>query len=337
MPECLQRTGAALAAVLTLAGALIAGARPVRADPPQDVVAADASRIVQTRFESDRQSELEVYSAAMNSTTRIRLLRAADPDEPAPTFYLLNGADGGADKNWLEGTDLVDFFRDKQVNVVIPFGGAGSYFTDWRSDDPVLGRQRWSTFLTKELPPLVDATFNGSGANAIAGISMGGTSVFQLAMAAPGLYRAIGSYSGCVRTSDPAGQAMVQAVVTQQRGNVVNMWGPPSDPAWRANDPYLHADRLRGLAIYVATGTGQPGSMDTLDGVHGDISHLLYQLLFGAPLEAVANLCTHQLQDRLRRLGVAATFDFRPNGTHSWGYWQQDLHNSWPTIEAAIR
>ncbi|MEU2033743.1 alpha/beta hydrolase [Nocardia amamiensis] len=335
MPEYLQRTGAVLAAVLTSACAMI-GARPVRADPLPAVVAEDASRIVEIRSESDRQSELEVYSSAMNRTTRIRLLRAVDPDAPAPTFYLLNGANGGADGNWLDGADLVDFFRDKQVNVVVPFGGAGSYFTDWRSDDPVLGRQRWSTFLTKELPPLLDATFNGTGANAIAGISMAGTSVFQLALAAPGLYRAIGSYSGCVRTSDPAGQAIVQAVVTQQRGNVVNMWGPPADPAWRANDPYLHADRLRGTS-YVSTGTGQPGPLDNLEGAHGDVVHLLYQLLFGAPLEAVTNLCTHQLRDRLRQLGVAATFDFRPNGTHSWGYWQRDLRNSWPMIEAAIR
>ncbi|WP_040785880.1 alpha/beta hydrolase [Nocardia pneumoniae] len=335
MPEYL-RTGAVLAAVLTVACTMI-GARPVRADPPPTVVAAGASRIVEIRAESDRNSEVEVYSAAMNNTTRIRVLRAADPDAPAPTFYLLNGANGGSDGNWLDGTDLVDFFRDKQVNVVVPFGGAGSYFTDWRSDDPVLGRQRWSTFLTKELPPLIDAAFNGTGANAIAGISMAGTSVFQLALAAPGLYRAIGSYSGCVRTSDPAGQAMVQAVVTQQRGNVVNMWGPPTDPAWRANDPYLHADRLRGISIYVSTGTGQPGPLDNLDGAHGDFAHLLYQLLFGAPLEAVTNLCTQQLRDRLRQLGVAATFDFRPNGTHSWGYWRQDLRNSWPMIEAALR
>ncbi|MBF6470146.1 esterase family protein, partial [Nocardia beijingensis] len=163
-------------------------------------------------------------------------------------------------------TDVVEFFGDKQVNVVIPFGGASSYFTDWRADDPVLGRQRWATFLTRELPPLVDARFGGNGANAIAGISMAGTSVFQLALAAPGLYRAIGSYSGCVRTSDPQGQVIVSAVVGGRRGNVVNMWGPPTDPAWAANDPYLHADKLRGTAIYVSTGTGAPGPHDTLDG-----------------------------------------------------------------------
>ncbi|WP_460695652.1 alpha/beta hydrolase [Nocardia thraciensis] len=310
-----------------------AGAEPVAGEP---LTAPNGARIDDIRAVSDRILDVDVYSAAMSTVTRTTVLRAVDPDRPAPTFYLLNGANGGSDGNWLETTDLVEFFRDKQVNVVIPFGGAGSYFTDWRADDPVLGRQRWATFLTYELPPIIDAAFRGSGANAIAGLSMAGTSVFQLAIGAPEMYRAIGSYSGCVRTSDPQGQAMVQAVVTGQRGNALNMWGPPGDPAWAANDPYLHAERLRGTAVYVSTGNGLPGPYDNLDGARGDVVQLMYQLFFGAPLEAVTNVCTRQLQERLRQLNVPATFDFRPAGTHSWGYWEEDLHKSWPMFEAAL-
>ncbi|WP_280263084.1 alpha/beta hydrolase, partial [Nocardia abscessus] len=255
------------AAVITV----LAGSSGVAtADPlpdPASVSAPDGSRIHDIRAESDRVLDVGVFSTAMNSVPRVRVLRAADPARPAPTFYLLNGANGGiSDGSWTDRTDVVEFFRDKQVNVVVPFGGASSYFTDWRADDPVLGRQRWATFLTRELPPIVDAAFGGNGANAIAGISMAGTSVFQLALAAPGLFRAIGSYSGCVRTSDPQGQVIVSAVVGGRRGNVVNMWGPPTDPAWAANDPYLHADKLRGTAIYVSTGSGAPGPHDTLHG-----------------------------------------------------------------------
>ncbi|WP_024804027.1 alpha/beta hydrolase family protein [Nocardia sp. BMG51109] len=310
----------------------IAAAEPTGAP----LTAADGTRIQDIRPVTDRILDVGVHSAAMNIVTRITVLRAADPDRPAPTFYLLNGANGGSDGNWMETTDLVRFFRDKQVNVVIPFGGAGSYFTDWKVDDPILGRQRWATFLTEELPPVIDAAFRGDGANAIAGLSMAGTSVFQLAIGSPGLYRAIGSYSGCIRTSDPQGQAMVQAVVGGQRGNAANMWGPPSDPAWAANDPYLHAEKLRGTDVYVSTGSGLPGSHDTIQGAKGDPLQLMYQLFFGAPLEGITNVCTHQLQDRLRQLNVPATFDFRPAGTHSWGYWQDDLHNSWPMFEAAL-
>nr|WP_227985311.1 alpha/beta hydrolase family protein [Nocardia spumae] len=326
--------------VAVAAATTVTGARAA-ADPAGDfsaVSAPDGSRIHDVRTRGDRILDVGVYSAAMRNVTRVQVLRAADPDRPAPTLYLLNGANGGiSDGSWSDRTDVASFFADKQVNVVVPFGGASSYFTDWRADDPVLGRQRWSTFLTRELPSIIDSGFGGSGVNAIAGISMAGTSVFQLALAAPGLYKAIGSYSGCVRTSDPQGQLIVDAVVGGRMGNTVNMWGPPTDPAWAANDPYLHADRLRGTAIYVSTGTGLPGPLDTLDGAHGDTTQLAYQLVFGAALEAVTDLCTHQLHDRLRQLNVPATFDFRPSGTHSWGYWQQDLHRSWELFADALR
>ncbi|MFC9663230.1 alpha/beta hydrolase [Nocardia sp. NPDC127606] len=315
-----------VAVSVVLAG-LVLGA-PAGAEP--------RARIEDQRVEPDHTIDVGVYSPAMDIVTRVRVLRAADPKAPAPTLYLLNGVGGGADGNWLDRTDVVEFFKDKQVNVVIPFGGAGSYFADWRTDDPVLGKQRWTTFLTKELPPVIDAEFGGTGANAIAGLSMAGTSVFQLALAEPGLYRAIGSYSGCVRTSDPRGQAIVRTVVGSRLGNAANMWGPPTDPAWSANDPYLHAEALRGTDVYISSGTGIPGPYDTITAAQGDPAQLTMQLLFGAGLEAVTNLCTQQLRDRLQSLGIPATVDMRPNGTHSWGYWEQDMHKSWPVFEAAL-
>ncbi|WP_280432228.1 alpha/beta hydrolase [Nocardia brasiliensis] len=322
---------AARCATAVLVGALLAST--ARAEPP--VTAPDGSRVLS--FAEGRAGiDMSVHSALMGKPVALKVLRAPDDSKPAPTLYLLNGADGGIDRNWADATDVAEFFADKQVNIVIPFGGEGSYFTDWRADDPALGKQRWATFLTRELPPIVDAMLNTTGANAIAGISMAGTAVFQLALSAPGVYRAIGSYSGCVRTSDARGQAVVNAVVASQQGNPVNMWGPPSDPAWAANDPYLHAEKLRGTAIYVASGNGSPGPYDTVDGVRGDLLQLTYQLIFGAPLEAIAAVCTRQLRDRLRELRIPATVDLRATGTHSWGYWQQDLHNSWPTFSAAL-
>ena len=324
-----ERLAVTTMALLAGVTGLLAPVGPAAAEP------APGPRIDEMHDVADRMTDVAVYSAAMQKVTQVRVLRAPDRDRPAPTLYLLNGVGGGADGNWLDRTDVVEFFRDKQVNVVIPFGGAGSYFTDWRADDPVLGRLRWSTFLTKELPPLVDRTFHGSGANAIAGLSMAGTAVFQLALDAPGLYKAIGSYSGCVQTSDPRGQAIVSAVVGSRLGNVANMWGPPSDPAWKANDPYLHAEALRGTAVYMSSGSGVPGPHDSIV-AQGDPLQLTYQLMFGAFLEAVTNICTIQLRDRLASLDIPATVELRPTGTHSWGYWQDDLHKSWPVLEEAL-
>lgn len=301
--------------------------------------APDGSRLTTVTEGPGRRLDLHVHSAAMNTTLTVRVLRAADPTMPAPVLYLLNGAHGGGNgSSWNDKTAIEAFFADKQVTVVVPMGGAGSYFTDWKKDDPVLGRQKWKTFLSDELPPVIDSAFSGNGANAIAGISMAGTSVFQLAEANPGLYRAVASYSGCVGTSDPRGQALVAAVITRWSGDPANMWGPFDDPDWAANDPALHADRLAGTAVYVATGTGIPGPFDTLDGpgVEGSVSTLLGQLFNGGILEAVTSTCAHGLRDRLNELGVPAVFNLRPIGTHSWGYWEQDLYDSWPMITEAL-
>lgn len=309
--------------------ALTAAARP----------AVDGSHLVGIAPDVGRMVTVRVYSAAMNSVITVKVLRAPDHSKPAPVLYLLNGANGGTDdSSWTEQTDIAEFFAGKQVTVAIPLGGRGSYFTDWRTDDPVLGRQRWSTFLTRELPPIMNSAFDGTGKNALTGISMAGTSVFQLAMDAPGLYQAIGAYSGCAETSNALGEAYVTAVVGRWAGNAANMWGPPGDPAWAANDPYLHANRLRGTAIYVSSGTGLPGPLDTLGGpgIHGDAGKLAAQLTSGAILEAAADQCTHRMHDRLAALHIPATFDFRPVGTHSWGYWQEDLHNSWPIFSRAL-
>ncbi|WP_306365092.1 alpha/beta hydrolase family protein [Nocardia sp. CC227C] len=331
---------------------------PAAADPvadagqyvPQRIVdaarpASDGARLTAAARGRGRVLDLTVHSAAMARSIDVAVLPAPDPARPAPTLYLLNGVDGGTDtgrwvdgSNWLTRTDVERFFADKQVHVVIPIGGAGSLYADWQTDDPVLGRQRWTTFLTRELPPIIDSGFGASGVNAVAGLSMASSAVFRLALAAPGLYRGLASYSGCVRTGDPAGQAMAAAIVASRRGNPVNMWGPPGDPAWFTHDPYLRAGELRGTAVYVSTGSGRAGALDTLGGpgVDGSPAKLIDQLVIGGVLDAVTEVCTRQLRDRFRALGLPAVFDIRSTGTHSWGYWQQDLHNSWPVLAAAL-
>ncbi|WP_245650505.1 alpha/beta hydrolase [Nocardia harenae] len=316
--------------------AAVALAAPVPAEPAPPPAPAE-SRLLTVTPGAGRTQRVAVYSAAMRADMGLTVFPARDPDAPAPVLYLLNGAAGGIDgSSWIDHADLAGFFAREQVTVVVPDGGEGSYFTDWRADDPALGRQRWATFLTAELPALIDGEFHGTGAAAVAGISMAAASVFQLAVAAPGRYRAIGSYSGCVRTSDPVGQAMVAAVVARWRGNPANMWGPFTDPAWAANDAYLQAEKLRGVALYVSAGTGAPGRFDTVEELDGNPGKLADQITLGGALEAITARCTHQLQDRLRQLDIPATFDFRPTGTHSWKYWEQDLHNSWPLFRAAL-
>lgn len=288
---------------------------------------------------SDRRWNVYVHSPSMNKVVELHVLRPADTTEPRPTLYMLNGAGGGEDSaSWTKQTDIVDFFADKNTNVVIPIGGHISYYTDWRNDDPKLGRNQWQTFLTEEAPPVLDAALGANGVNAVGGLSMSASSVLDLAIQAPGLYRGVASYSGCAMTSDPVGQAMVRAVVEGAgRGNTANMWGPPGDPEWARHDPYVNADKLRGLELFVSTGTGLPGEFEEPAAVRPvGAPPLPDQVVIGGAIEAATNYCTQNLVRRLGELDIPVTADLQPTGTHSWGYWQDALHRSWPVLERAL-
>lgn len=320
LPRCLVVLIAVFAAVLPLPVAADPGARP---------------GIVEVRPLGGRQFEVVVYSAAMNRTVPVWV---SHPGGPAPALYLLNAVDGGETGGpWTIRTDAAQFFADKPVNVIQPIGGHASYYTDWVADDPVLGRNRWSTFLLDELPPLLTGHFGMTGRNAVAGTSMSATSALNLAVEAPGRYQAVGAYSGCPRTSDPMARAFVHSQLGLFGAYAGNMWGASDNPAWAAHDPVLNAERLRGVALYISSGNGAAGVHDVLTdpSIGGDAGKLADRMLVGGGMESVVRGCTAALTDRLAQLGIPATVVQR-NGTHAWPYWQDDLHDSWPLFAAAL-
>jgi S-formylglutathione hydrolase FrmB len=168
---------------------------------------------------------------------------------------------------------------------------------------------------------------------------MAATSVLNLAAHNPGLFRAVGSYSGCASTTDPLGRAYVKTVVSMALGtDVKNMWGPDDDPDWVHNDAVVNADKLRGTALYISNGSGLAGASDTFDGTNpnGPGFVLLNQMVVGGAIEVATGDCTRRLKSALEKLDIPAHFELRERGTHSWGYWQDDLHNSWPMFEQAL-
>ncbi len=311
--------------VAALVAALLATPAPASAD----------AYIANKTVTDARHWTLEVYSPSMNRTVPVQVQLAAR--RHSPVLYLLNGAGGGEDKaTWAQNTDVDDFLADKDVNVVTPIGGAFTYYADWVSPDPKLGVNKWQTFLSKELPPLLDAALGTSGRNAVAGISTSGTAVLNLVIHNAGRYQAAAAYSGCAQTADPFGRQAIDLVLSRGGGTIDNMYGPPDDPRWAANDPYLHADKLRGTALYLSTGSGFPGLHDRPGDpfiVPGNT--IENQIVVGGIIEAATNFCTHNLRTQLDRLGIPATYNFRP-GTHSWGYWQEDFKASWPVLAGAI-
>ncbi|WP_328405923.1 alpha/beta hydrolase [Nocardia sp. NBC_00403] len=317
------------------AGDPIVESKKLLADP----VAPDGSKIASGTIDG-RNLTLRVYSTAMAENITVRVQRPNDASQPRPVLYLVNGAGGGTDAaTWWAKTDVGDFLATKDVNVVMPIGGAFAYYTDWQKDDPAMGRNKWRTFFLDELPPLIDQALGTNGINAIAANSMTATSVLQMAEAKPGFYQSVAGYSGCAQIADPLGKRFTKLVVeTYGGGDVRNMYGEDDDPAWAANDPVVHAEALRGTKLFMSTGNGLPGQWDTLNGPYALPGNygLGNQILVGGIIEAATNWCTHNLQDRLNQLQIPATFDYAPAGTHSWGYWRDAFYQSWPMLAEGL-
>ncbi|NKY89858.1 alpha/beta hydrolase [Nocardia veterana] len=337
-------SGAAIAALLSCAVVCAAPLTVAAPAPPADSGSAEGpapalespspATATIDRIEPihDRWLRVFVKSPAMQRTVQVQLLLPADRSRPRPTVYLLDGRSASNDyNNWAERGGAVQFFADKDVNVVLTVGGPAGYYTDWQRPDPVLGTNKWETFLTRELPPLIDAEFEGNGRNAVEGVSMGAEAAMMLAMRNPHVYSAVAAHSGCYAMGSDFGQAQARAVVRTYGGDPDNMFGKQDDPDWLAHDVMMHADTLRGTAIFLSSGSGLPGPYDGPGNPEAPTA-----IGFGGPLEAGANACTMALADRLERMQIPADVDLRPVGTHSWPYWKDELPRAWPTLARAL-
>ena len=300
-----------------------------------------------------RMEELAVTSPSMgNRQIPVVTIRAKDNPENAPTVYLLNGADGGTGRaNWLQQTSAIEFYGNEvgNVNVVIPMAGAFSYYTDWEQSHPTLDkdgknvgtRQMWETFLTKELPGAMEKNhFNTtSEKRAIIGMSMSASSVLVYGEQNPGLYDAIASYSGCPATTGVAEIGVDQVV---QRGNATyeQMWGPRGGEVALRNDAQVNVARLKDQPnIYISAGTGLMGEHDVPSGdrLRGNPVGSITPAVEGGVIEGATNVCTHTFKAAAEKAGVNhIEYNFRNTGTHQWGYWQDDMFGSWPTIARGL-
>ncbi|MCU1640682.1 MAG: Diacylglycerol O-acyltransferase [Nocardia sp.] len=322
------------------------GAYPATADTPTapgvttTAKSPDGSYIKSVTVKDDRNIQLQVYSAAMDQTFPVDVLRPADTSDARPTLYLLNGAGGGVDNaSWQLRTDALDFLSDKNINVVQVIGGAFTWYTDWLEPDKALGVNKWTTYLGRELPPLIDVALNTNRVNAIAGLSMSGLPVLNSVIFNAGQYRSAAVYSGLSQTTTPIGREAVKMTTELYGGgDVANMWGADDNPLWAANDPTINAERLRGTNLFISTGTGIPGIYDMPGGKFRmeKPADTAETVALGAFIEANIDASTHTLQDRLDQLHIPATFVYRSTGTHSWGYWQDDLKTSWPVLAAGL-
>jgi S-formylglutathione hydrolase FrmB len=236
--------------------------------------------------------------------------------------YLLQGCcDSGGYISWTRSTDVQQLTAHSDVLVVMPDGGAVGFYSDW------LHGPAWETFHLVELRQLLERGYHAGEQRAVAGLSMGGLGAMAYAARHPGMFRAAAAFSGVLhtRTSYGAGPRGITRLIEGNGEDPLGLWGDPDQQAkvWAAHNPYDLVPRLRGTALFVSAGTGHPGPLDP-KGISAD------------SLEQFVHAQTVAFVDRLRATHIPATVDLYGPGTHTWPYWQRELHRSWPLLTRAL-
>jgi diacylglycerol O-acyltransferase/trehalose O-mycolyltransferase len=250
--------------------------------------------------------------------------------------YLLDGLRARDDRNgWDIETGAFQWFDGSGLSVVMPVGGMSSFYSDWYR--PAVGNgttqtYKWETFLTSELPAWL-ATNKGISptGNAVVGLSMSGSSALILAAYHPGQFVYAGALSGFLNLSAGFWPLLVGIAMGDAGGfNALDMWGPYGAATWKRNDPTLQISRLvaNGTRIWVYSGNGNPTDLDAGLGN----AQIPAQFLEGLTIRT-----NKQFQaDYQAAGGRNGTFNFPPNGTHSWGYWGGQLQAMKPDIQRVL-
>jgi diacylglycerol O-acyltransferase/trehalose O-mycolyltransferase len=270
---------------------------------------------------------LNVPSAAMGHDIKVQF-QGGGPH----AVYLLDGLRAQDDFNgWDINTPAFEEYYQSGLSVIMPVGGQSSFYSDWYQ--PACGKSgcqtyKWETFVTKELPTYLQANRGVSpNGNAAVGLSMAGGSSMILAAYYPQQFSYAASLSGFLNPSEGWWPTLIGLAMGDAGGyNATSMWGPTSDPAWKRNDAMVQIPRLvaNNTRIWVYCGNGTPNDLG------GDSMPAKF-------LEQFTLRTNTQFRDNYAAAGGRnGTFNFPPNGTHDWGYWNQQLVAMKPDIQRAL-
>jgi diacylglycerol O-acyltransferase / trehalose O-mycolyltransferase len=290
---------------------------PSVSDPAANAEIVDREQV------GDRQWDLIVASPAVGADVKVRLLLPSDFEAGAtrrwPVLYLLHGCCDDY-VSWTRSTDIERLSADEDLLVVMPDGGRAGFYSNWQTGPA------WETFHLTELPGLLAEEYAASGKAAIAGVSMGGLGALGYAARHPGTFAAAASFSGIAHTRlSPQVSRYYLGLVQSEGEEPLALWGDPeSDVAvWQRHNPYDLASRLAGTRMFLSCGSGEPGPLDAEDAAADRI-------------EAALAPQNQALAKRLRRLTPAPTINLYGRGTHSWVYWERELHRAWPLITDSL-
>ncbi len=239
------------------------------------------------------------------------------------TVVLLDGLRATDDVSGWEHQSNVQDMVKSGVNVVMPVGGASSFYSDWDAPSNFNNqpyRYQWDCLISDKLVRAMDQAGLRKGPwgkYAIGGISMGGSAALVIAANNRQDFSHAFSMSGYTNLSAPGMKSAIRVAMLDGDGgpwNADSMWGPPWSTRWYDNDPFVQINKMHGLKVRVGAGNGMLGKYNAGQGP--------MEIVQGVPLEllALAQARAFEVQALVNRVPI--TTDYPVTGTHAWGYWQ---------------
>jgi S-formylglutathione hydrolase FrmB len=292
---------------------------PSPARGPIGRIADDGAGMIAIETVDARTRDLTIGSPAVGVVKVRLLLPAAYASQPStrwPVLYLLQGAMDDY-TSWSTESTIEELTEPTDLLVVMPAAtqdGVDGWYTDWYNGGAG-GPPRWETFHLVELLQLLERNWQAGDRRAVAGLSMGGYGAITYAARHPGMFAAAASFSGVLDLKVDPGDFSSPTDIAR--------WGEPGTASWTAHDPIQLVRHLQGTLLYVAYGDGTPGPLDaantSTDGVESWI--------------AAGN---ERFVAALKDAGLPATVHAYGPGTHSWPYWQREMHAFLPMMLEAL-
>ncbi|MFI1962837.1 alpha/beta hydrolase [Streptomyces pathocidini] len=332
-------TLAVLTACLVAVAALLPGpASAARGEPTARYAfpgpgtrADDGARVVEVKPLGERTADLVIESPAMGTKLPVRVILphswTSQPRRAFPTLYLLQGASDDY-TSWTRETDVHELSKGSEALIVTPEGGRAGFYTNWYNNGR-RGTPRWETFHTVELPQILERGWRANQRRALIGVSEGGLGALNYAARHQGAYLYTASFSGITDLDDRYLRTAVRLTCLREGVDSERLWGHPwrQQHVWDAHNPSYRIERFRGVRVHVSAATGLPGEYEDEDDIN----------VGGGMLEGPTFKPTRRFAQELREVGVDVTSNLYLTGTHSWPYWERELHTVWSDVLATLQ
>ncbi len=260
---------------------------PLRAEHTTEKEHLDTQRSIETPAHTEI---LDITSTFIVSPAKVSVTLPegySTQSEPYPVVYLLNGH-GGNHLSWGSFTNLDSLATEYDIIIVCPDGR-----NSWYWDSPVDSSMQMESYITKELIPFIDSTFNtrkDPDGRAITGLSMGGHGGLWLGIRHPELFKNAGSTSGGV-----------EIIPFPTRWNIADRLGP-----YKTNKSEWQTHSVKSL---VESGNLKPGQLN---------------IIFDCGTEDFFFNVNNSLHTLLNQKEITHTYLTSP-GAHTPSYWRKSI------------